>query len=89
MKEKGKALVHNAHFTHDNAHVSHTHTIHAKNVHTSYAHVLYSRVSHVRHTISHAKKVHMHNGKSQNASNSPYMPYHTFDASYVISCKCG
>jgi cell division protein FtsL len=85
---KGKApIVH-----HDHAHVSHVHTTRAKNVHAknaSHAHVSYAKASHVRHNDSHAKIAHVLKIKIKNASNGPYMSYHTFDASYVLTHKFG
>jgi hypothetical protein len=58
-------------------------------VHTSNTHVVLCRTSHVRHIVSHAKITHVPHVKSRNASNGPYMSYHTFDASYVLSRKNG
>jgi hypothetical protein len=77
--KKGKTpIVLNVCFTRANAHVFHGHTLHAKNARTSYAHDSHS--SQVRFNVSHAKISHVTNIKTSNASNVPYMSYHTFDA---------
>jgi hypothetical protein len=44
---------------------------------------------HVRHNVSYAKIAHVPKIKIKNASNGPYMSYHTFDASYVLTHKSG
>jgi hypothetical protein len=82
VKEKGKApIVHNAHFDHAYAHAPH-----AKNTMVSHTHVSYAKAYHNRHNVYHAQINHM---AKINASNGPYMSYHTFDASYVLSHKFG
>jgi hypothetical protein len=47
----------------------------------------FARASHVRHSVPHAKIAYMPNVKLKNASNGPYLSYHTFDASYVLTRK--
>jgi hypothetical protein len=64
-----------------------THVVH--NDHIIHAHALHSRASHAMHNVSRARIAHMLHVKTNNASNGPYMSYHTFDASYVLSCKYG
>ena len=57
----------------------------------STSHTPFARASHARHEhhVSHAKFVHVPNAKKKNASNGPFVSYHTFDASYGLSCKFG
>jgi hypothetical protein len=97
VKEKGKApIVHNVHYIRVNAHVLlfHSHVknahIHAKNTSNSHAHIMHASFdteSHARHIASQARFSHMPNAKVKNASNDPFMSYHTFDASYVLTRK--
>jgi hypothetical protein len=79
VKEKGKApITHNVYFARANAHA-----------HVSHAHISYARTSHISHNVSHAKIVHLPNVKTSNASNGPYLSYHTFAALYVLLRKSG
>jgi hypothetical protein len=49
----------------------------------------FARASHTRHRhhTHHAKYVHVSNAKKKNVSNGSFISHHTFDVSYVMSCK--
>jgi hypothetical protein len=83
------------HITH-NDHVKNVHTI--RNVHNAYvphamiassSKSLFAKASHGRNmpNIHNAKFINV--TKNNNASNGPFISYHTFDVSYVMSCKYG
>jgi hypothetical protein len=71
VKEQGKYCF-NVHIINANVLISYAHTSHA---HTS--HIIASHVSHARHNVSNVKFARVN---TSNASNGPFMSYHTFDA---------
>jgi hypothetical protein len=72
-------------------HLSHAKNGHAKpaHVHKANAHVSIAKASHSSHNDIPAKTAHVPKTRVNNASNDPYMSYHTFDASYVLNHELG
>jgi hypothetical protein len=101
VKEKGNApMVHNDTSSCANTHVTHVKNV--KNAHNAYSsHAMVTSTSHTsfvkatharsRQLVHHAKFIHAKDdhvhAKKKIASKGPFISYHTFDVSYVSSCK--
>lgn len=72
-------------FIFSHAHASYAIISHVRHI-ASHAHISHGRASHVRHNAYNDKIVHVPKIKTSNASNGPYMSYHTFDA-FKGSCN--